>query len=293
MRLLLADLVPDPAAFLAEHWGRAPYARPTGAAPLAALATPERLARWLADPDADVVAVRDGAAVADRPRTLAGARALLDAGATVAFRHLERSDTPLAELGRRLGAELTGTPNVHVYWTPAGHGSFGWHCDPEDVFLLQVGGRKRYRFRENTQHRWPLAETLRHAGAAHGERTPVGEAVLEPGGWLYLPAGWWHDVHAESESLAISVGLLAPTPIDLLDRLRAALLHDERWRARLPPLGHAAPGDDAAKLERWQGALARMAGELAAILGDEAAQRRMLRETLLQAWVRPGPRPRG
>ena len=296
MRLLLADLLgsPDLSPFFRDHWERLPFARPEGAAQVADLASAERLGALLADESTDIVAVRDGApAEGGRPRSLEEARALLGTGATIAFRHLERSDPGFAALGRRMSAELRGAPNVHVYWTPPGHGSFGWHCDPEDVFLLQVHGRKRYRFRENTVHRWPLLETLAQAGSAAQEESPIGEAALEPGAWLYLPAGWWHDVLADTESIAISVGLLAPTPLDVLDFLRAELVRDERWRARLPALGHAVPGDEGEKLAAFRGALARMGAELAAMLGDERTQQRYLRQALLRAWgATPSRRPR-
>ena len=230
---------------------------------------------------------RFGAAGKKVAQAIDAARAALGVGATIALRHVERNDTELAALGRRLSAELQGAPNVHVYWSPPGGGSFGWHCDPEEVFLLQVRGRKRYRFRANTRHPWPLAKAMGAAGSAANERGPIESCVLEAGGWLYLPAGWWHETQAESESLAISVGLLAPSPIDLVEHLLAELARDPRWRARMPAPGLALPGTDQEKLDAWREILAAMAGELAERLRDDRLpQRYLLRHAV-------APRPLG
>lgn len=273
MRLLLQDLLGDlPAAdFVRDHYLQRPLARAGTGGSLGPLATWEAIDRLVTDPGCDLVLVRDGRPFpGERPKDAAEARRLFAEGYSLALRNPDRVDAGLAQLGRTLSTELQGTVNLHVYATPAGHGSFGWHYDPEEVFIVQTLGTKRYLLRENTQHPSPLADDLAPHTDVTRERTPVVECTLQAGDVLYIPSGWWHQTHAETESLSVSVGLLAPTALDVLDFLRAQLARDPAWRRRLAPVGRAVPGTDAEKLHALKAQLGALGEALSERLGSDA-----------------------
>jgi ribosomal protein L16 Arg81 hydroxylase len=265
---LLGDL--PRAVFLQEHYLQQPLARPSTAAHLRELATWATIERLVENPACDLLLVRDGVLWSGpRPTSAPEARALFQDGYSLALRHADRHDAALAELGRTLSAELQGTVNLQVYCTPAGHGSFGWHCDPEEVFIFQTSGAKRYLLRRNTLNPTPLHETLTDEASVERERTPIQECQLEAGDWLYIPGGYWHHVDAPAQdSLSISVGLMPPTPLDVLGFLRAHLVRSRTWQRRLPLLGHASPLSDAEKVELYRDLFRELGGELQRMLED-------------------------
>jgi 50S ribosomal protein L16 3-hydroxylase len=256
--------------FFQEHYFQQPLARPAMAAHLRELATWATIERLVETPACDLLLVRDGVLWSGpRPTSAREARKLFEDGYSLALRHADRHDAALAELGRTLSAELQGTVNLQVYCTPAGHGSFGWHCDPEEVFIFQTVGAKRYLLRQNTLNPTPLHETLTDETSVERERTPIQECVLQAGDWLYIPGGYWHHVSApEQESISISVGLMPPTPIDILGFLRAHLVRSRTWQRRLPPLGHASPLSDAEKVELYRTLFQELGGELQRMMED-------------------------
>ncbi|MFY0563706.1 JmjC domain-containing protein [Archangium lansingense] len=265
---LLGDL--PRSAFLQEHYQKQPLAKPSTAAHLRELATWATVERLVETPSCDLLLVRDGKLwTGPRPSSAQEARALFAQGYSLALRNPDRYDAGLAELGRTLSAELQGTVNLQVYCTPAGYGSFGWHCDPEEVFIFQTAGAKRYLLRRNTLNPTPLHETLADATDVSRERTPIQECRLEAGDWLYIPGGYWHEVTApDQKSISISVGLMPPTPIDVLDFVRTHLLRSPTWQQRMPMLGHASPLSDPEKMEAYRSLFRELGGELQRMLED-------------------------
>lgn len=253
------------AAFFADHFGKRPL-RFAGTAAFARPALTEAVceALWSA-PDVDAMLARDGRPWAGRP-TIAEARRLFAEGYTWVLRDVDRGDAGLAALGRQLASDVHGTLHLQAYRTPAGGRGFGWHCDPEEVFVVQTEGRKRFLLRENTLHPLPLARAMPTRLSAAHEDTPVQEHLLEPGDCLYIPAGWWHTAEASEPSISLSAGVLAPSLVEVLGKLCAELAREPRWRRRLPPIGRAAPISDGQRLEAWSQSLAELRVELDARL---------------------------
>lgn len=263
--LFLSRLLQDlpPARFLQENWLREPLWRTGTAGELVDLATWERVDELVDHTQCDVLCVKDGQAhPGGRPANAAAARALFAQGYSLALRQPDQFDRELAALGRTFVGELFGTLNLHVYCTPAGHGSFGWHCDPEEVFIIQTRGRKRYSLRENTVNPNPLEEAMATAADMKREQSEVIEVELGPGDCLYIPGGWWHTTRAIDESISLSVGILPPTPVALLDMLRAELLASPAGRRRLPPMGRANEAPEPEKVEACRAELRAVAEDL-------------------------------
>jgi len=131
-------------------------------------------------------------------------------------------------------------------------GGVGPHVDSYDVFLVQVHGRRRWRW-------GPVGDPALVPGVPLKilrRFAPVHEAVLEPGDLLYLPPGWGHDGVAVGECMTCSVGFRAPR-------------HDELVRELLQRLADGA--DDDARLYRDPGQRAtRTPGEVPAALAAHA-----------------------
>ena len=258
-------------AFLESHYLKLPYARPGGCAGLAALGSWEVVERVLTQPGVDVLVGRGGT---QRPGTPSPeeARRLVAEGWTVGIRQAHRHDAGLAELVAGFACELRAVADVHLYCTPANQPGFGWHYDPEEVFVLQTQGAKEWHLRKNTVHPWPLMEAIPTDQRFEREIMPVMRCELHAGDWLYVPGGWWHRTQARDvESISLSVGLVASTALDVLDALRPQLRESLQWRQRIPP----ADSDEAVR--RCREVFAELGRDLAQRLASEEFVREFLK----------------
>ncbi|MCG3144413.1 MAG: 50S ribosomal protein L16 3-hydroxylase [Gammaproteobacteria bacterium] len=96
----------------------------------------------------------------------------------------------------------------------ADRGSVGPHVDSYDVFLLQAGGRRRWKLsdRRHGAEDFVPGLDLRILGDFHASQ----EWLLEPGDMLYLPPGVAHYGIAEGSCMTYSVGFRAPSQRDLV-----------------------------------------------------------------------------
>ncbi len=146
------------------------------------------------------------------------------------------------------------------------------HFDAEDVFSIQLAGRKRFSVIERP--------ALRHAVGSQfgpgiapppelvhqvGNRLPVPDEAefvdidMEPGSVLYLPRGHWHRTVAEADSLSVTIAIATPTLLDgLLVELRETLLSDERWRRPVGGLPGAAEAERAILLTELPAVIGRL-----------------------------------
>ncbi len=110
--------------------------------------------------------------------------------------------------------------DVMVSWAADG-GGVGPHFDAYDVFLIQIKGRRRWRFgrQKNLSLRSDLPLKIL------SDFQPEQEWVVEPGDILYLPPNWAHDgVAVGSDCITASVGFRAPSRFELADALLPRLL---------------------------------------------------------------------
>ncbi|MCP3136928.1 cupin domain-containing protein [Pyxidicoccus xibeiensis] len=282
--------------FLREHYQKRPFTGPAAAERLRELGSWSVVDELIEQTPCDVLLARRGVPyTGERPSTAKQARELFAEGYTLVLRQPDQHHPGLSQLARTFSAELHGRINLHLYCTPAGQHGFGWHCDPEEVFILQTAGRKDYLLRENTLHPVPLPEALPSGAVAAQETTPVETHALGAGDFIYIPAGHWHMAQTtEQEALSISIGLMAPTLLDVLDAVRATLASNPVWRRRLPALGYASDLDDLRKLEVLRTLFTELGGELGRALSDPGLPLRFLAQTaryyLRAAGLRGGDR---
>jgi ribosomal protein L16 Arg81 hydroxylase len=272
---LLGDL--EPARFVGEYYTRLPHSRPGGARGFTSFDGWSSIERILTRPDVDAFLAREGRLFPEPgPPSHAKARELYAQGYTLVIRRSEAHDPELARLARGFGADFGAAVNVHIYATPPQMSGFGWHYDPEDVFIVQTHGTKEYLLRKNTVHPWPILETMPRDQRYEREGMPVFSCLLSEGDWLYIPTGWWHQARAIHGSITLAIGLMTPTALDVLDFLRKELADSIVWRQRLPVVGQAS-GRTPEDLARQHEVLFRELGkDLARHLGEPEAARRFL-----------------
>lgn len=97
--------------------------------------------------------------------------------------------------------------------------------------MLQCEGTKAWDIWPPTRQ-WPQHIDVDDASPPTSAPTKI---TIEPGEVLYIPQGWWHRATpADGPSLHITIGVNAPSGIDVLDWLKEQLLGLEVVRAPLP-----------------------------------------------------------
>lgn len=273
---LLGDLAVR--EFLDRTYTRLPHTRAGGTAGFTSFDGWPAIERILAQKDVDGFLAREGVMwEGGKLPPFGEVRPLFDQGHTLVIRNAEKHDAELARLADGFRRDFAAEVNVHVYATPPQKSGFGWHYDPEDVFILQTQGAKEYQLRKNTVNPWPLLEQMPKDLRYEREVMPFWSCVLRPGDWLYIPTGWWHSARgAEGDSITLAIGLMTPSAMELLDFLKRELLNSLAWRQRLPVLGAANPATAEEQVGLHGSILKDLGRDLSRLLSDEGLVRRFL-----------------
>lgn len=265
------------ATFVEQYYLKLPFSLPDCAQGFTHLGSWEMVETILAQPDPDVLVVRQGELWKEKARpSYSEARALHAAGYTLVIRNSEKHHPQLAELAAGFREDFQGAVDIHLYCTPANQRGFGWHYDADDGFILQTQGSKEYSLRKNTVNPWPLIETIPRDMAYEREIMPLMKCRLVAGDWLYIPGGYWHMAKAEDESISLSVGVRSTTAMDVYDFLRQRLVQSLMWRQRLPPPGKVSTLSTQELVDRYQSLFAELGDDLAKMLHDEQLVREFL-----------------
>ena len=186
--------------------------------------------------------------------TAAAAKRLYRAGnATIVVDNVDRVSPEIRQMLDEL-QQATGTPGIascNVYASPPGVRTV-MHFDPQDSFFLQVLGKKRWRYAENTQLPFPAkasnyyenVPSEREIARTFPKRMPQGakEVVLSPGSVLYLTRGIWHEATAVSHSLSLTLTFASKTWCEvIMEELEERLSGQVAWRK--PAVGVLGDGD--------------------------------------------------
>ena len=157
----------------------------------------------------------------------------------------------LAQLCVALGRRFSSRVQTNVYLTPPDAQGFAPHWDTHDVFVLQIGGTKRWTIYD-TKVRLPLRGQRFEPGTPPGDVSD--EFELGPGSAVYLPRGLMHSARSTGEaSLHVTLGLTAFTWAEfLVESVTAAALEEESLRRNLPR-GFADEGFPAGERQRLLG----------------------------------------
>jgi bifunctional lysine-specific demethylase and histidyl-hydroxylase NO66 len=165
-------------------------------------------------------------------------------GDTVVLQGLHHTSPHLARLANNVALALDHPVQINAYLSPPSARGLDLHFDFHDVFIVQLGGSKRWRVWE------PLARTTdpvkgRHAIAAPRLEElgdPLLDLTMRAGDCLYLPRGYPHAAETLDEhSDHLTIGLVAVTWERVLRRAIDAEVAAGRLTAALP-IGMLDPG---------------------------------------------------
>jgi ribosomal protein L16 Arg81 hydroxylase len=149
-------------------------------------------------------------------------------GATLSFDAIDELHPPLTRLSESFEAFFHGDTQINIYaaWR-AVHG-LDLHRDDQEVFILQVDGRKRWLLYGACVDGVDRTEL---SGTAVPPAGALLDQILQPGDLLYIPRGCGHvAVPMNEPALHLTVGLKNPRGMDLLrwmvERVRTNYLAD-------------------------------------------------------------------
>ncbi|SMC25694.1 50S ribosomal protein L16 3-hydroxylase [Andreprevotia lacus DSM 23236] len=139
---------------------------------------------------------------------------LPDSDWTVLVQNVNQHVDHIAELLYRFNfLPYTRLDDIMISYAPPG-GSVGPHYDSYDVFLLQVGGRKRWQISSDDAGNFIEDAPIR----VLKDFQPEQEWVLEHGDMLYLPPKYAHHGVALDPGMTYSVGFRAPKTQEIASR---------------------------------------------------------------------------
>jgi ribosomal protein L16 Arg81 hydroxylase len=165
---------------------------------------------------------------------------LLAGGATLILNEFDEIYRPVTELAIILERTFRIHIHVNLYAGWRTDNGFLVHYDDHDTFILQVAGTKHWRVYNPTRLH-PLAQGKDAEPAEKPTEAPIWDGILENGGFLYIPRGWWHVAFPLDEpTLHLTFSLVNPRGLDLLSWFVGQLKNSKEARMDLPHLASRA-----------------------------------------------------
>jgi Cupin superfamily protein len=156
-------------------------------------------------------------------------------GATLVLNHCNELHPPLQILSAALERLLHANVHINLYAGWRRDNGFEIHWDDQDTLILQIAGPKHWKV-------WPptRAHPFRHdivdtSSATKPDGPPLFDHVLEQGGLLSIPRGWWHIAYPTDEPcLHLTVTIVNSNGIDMLRWVANEMMSSEAARMDLP-----------------------------------------------------------
>jgi ribosomal protein L16 Arg81 hydroxylase len=164
----------------------------------------------------------------------------LSNGATIVFNQCEEVHVPLRELCVYLEGLFHVNVSANLYAGWCEDNGFDVHWDTQDVLILQVSGRKRWKV-WNPTRLYPFEnEEGVMSNKQEPDGDPIWDGVLEPGDALSIPRGWWHIATPMNEPcLHLTVTICNLNGIDLMRWIAGKMKQSETARMELPVIASA------------------------------------------------------
>jgi hypothetical protein len=224
------------------------------------------------------------------PRTLSQLAIDLNKG-TLVHVAIENAALSVRSFCQALFNDFRCPLSVNAYFSAGLDASaFDAHFDPQDTFILQLEGEKEWRLWERERATNPISG-YPDPKAVPQPDLPADETILmTPGDLLYVPRGMWHWPRSLSDapSLHLTLTVVMPRPVDVVQWLIEELSNDPAMRAALPmsPHQHGGSGPKPA----ITAALTAIAQKAASPFAANMAVAYMLRDAT-RTVMRDGPAP--
>jgi ribosomal protein L16 Arg81 hydroxylase len=202
----------------------------------------------------------------------------LAAGATLNFNSCEAASDRLSELCVHLERLFHVRVGANLYAGWRKDNGFEVHWDDQDTLILQVAGQKHWKIWEPTRPQAFVHDIVDTSSDTKPDGPPIWDGVLEQGGLLSMPRGWWHVAYPmDSPCLHLTVTIKNLNGIDLLTWFMHQMKASQAARLELPLLATRDAQRD------WLQALWR---DLSAAWSDD-----LLDRYLAESDARARPRP--
>jgi ribosomal protein L16 Arg81 hydroxylase len=171
-------------------------------------------------------------------------------GATIILNNCEEVHLPLRGLCAGLERMFHVPVSANLYAACRTDNGFDVHWDEQDTLILQIYGRKHWKVWAPTRQSPLTDDVVDTSAATKPGGPPLWDGILEQGGMLSLPRGWWHLASPlGAPSLHVTVTIKNVTGIDLLRWLAEQMKGSATARMSLPAV------DDANARHMWLDAL--------------------------------------
>jgi ribosomal protein L16 Arg81 hydroxylase len=199
-------------------------------------------------------------------------------GATLILDRCEEVHRPLRDLCVQLERFFHVSVNVNLYAGWRKDNGFDIHWDRQDTLILQVYGRKHWKVWRPTRLYPFQQDVVDTSSATSPNGPPIWDGVLEQGGMLNMPRGWWHVAYPMDEPcLHLTVTIPNLNGIDLLRWFVHRMKTSDAARMELPIVASRATQ------RLWLQSVWR---DLSAAWNDDLLDR-YLADVDARAWPRP------
>lgn len=153
---------------------------------------------------------------------------------TLVFNSIHRRVENLKQWTLGLVNELCESVVVNAYFSPAASvPGLDIHYDPQEIFIIQVAGRKRWEVWDKLEtHPLKFEKPEEYPDLELGDLQTLN---MQPGDVLYLPRGTWHRAVAiEEASLHLTVTIVPRNIVKFITWVADELAVNPRWRSDLP-----------------------------------------------------------
>ena len=157
---------------------------------------------------------------------------LLSQGVSIVVNSVDRWVPQIGQLAAAIEREMGIYTDVNAYLSFFKGGAFKPHWDFMDVLVVQVHGKKQWRIWK-TEVPYPVE--IADRTKVNASEAPDQKVEMASGDVLFIPRGEPHSAAVSTKhSVHLTIGLLSPTGINFLDRLRNEAAKDPILRMNLP-----------------------------------------------------------
>ncbi len=173
-------------------------------------------------------------ASADSTVDIAKVDEYLAQGFNLCITHIDEKAPHLTALCDDIRARTFEQIKIGVIVTTGKFGAFKLHYDPEDLIILQVEGRKRWKIYGPAVSNPVIDMALQ---TPPPEQAPIFNEVLQPGDFLFVPGGNWHRCeNGPGRSHHLGFFFLLPAGWHFIKAVMSELVADENFRKPLTRL---------------------------------------------------------